>query len=192
MTIMTKENVAKVQQQMATSNPTVAEGKTKAERVRVPLSVPQRKLEVEPIPGYHLRWIRGTVQRLQQAEAAGFTFVTPEEVSINNTMLGGDASTQGSTDMGSRVSVVEGAEIEGGQAVRMYLMKQPMQFYLEDAAINQQRNDSIAAALTQTYSQGAIGGRAPGETSDDVGNRYVDAARSKLPDLFRKKQVRPS
>lgn len=185
------EQAAKAAEKMAKSNPSVAPGKTTAERKRIPLSVPQRKLEVPEIPGYRLRWFRGTPQRLAQAERAGFEYVDPSEVALNNVVIGGDAKKDGNSDMGSRVSVIEGSEVDGaGQAVRLYLMKQKEELWKEDQAITQGRNDSVAEALTAGFAQGAVGGRAPGESAEDTQQRYVDRSRSKLPDLFRKKQNR--
>lgn len=188
MTTDLQEAAAKAREKMGSENPTVEPGKTVSERKRIPLSVPQRKLEVPAIPGFHLRWIRGTVSRLKQAEDAGFLYVDNKEINLNNTLVGGDAAKSGNTDLGSRVSVIEGSDVENGQAVRLYLMKQPMEYYLEDKKITQDRNDSIADALNGQYANGAVGGRAPGETMVDAQNRYVDPARSKRPDLFRRKR----
>lgn len=157
---------------------------------RIPLSVPQRKLETPEIPGFHLRWFRGTTQRINQALQAGFTFVEPEEIQLNNLALGGDAKKDGNSDMGNRVSVIEGSDVEGGQAVRMYLMKQPMEYKLQDDAILQQRNDSIAEALTANFAEGRIAAGAQGENADDINARYVDKSRSKIPALFKKKTQR--
>lgn len=184
------EAAAKAKEQMQGSNPSVSTGKTVGERVRIPLSVPQRKLEVPEIPGFHLRWFTGTPDRLAQAERAGFVFVAPEEVQLNSLSLGGDAKKDGNTDMGSRVSVVNGEVGGDGQATRLYLMKQPMEFYKEDQAILDKRNDGIAEALTTAYTRGQVGGQDRGETAEDASLRYVDRKRSKVPDLFRKKSPR--
>lgn len=170
------------------SNPSNAPGRTAGEMKRVPLSLPVQKLQVPEIPGYHLHWFRGTGARLQQAERAGFEFVHPSEVQLSDLGLGGDASKAGNTDMGSRVSVVAGDTDEGGQALRLYLMKQKMEYYLEDLALAQKRNDSVADALTAGYRQGTVGGTAPGEQQEDMRTRYVDPKRSRLPDLFRRKK----
>jgi hypothetical protein len=178
------EAAAKLQ----SSNPSVVPGKPAAERKRIPLSVPTRKLEVPEIPGYYLRWLRGTPQRLAQAERAGFEFVHPDEVQLNNVVIGGDASKDGNSDLGARVSLVEGSEIgEDNQAVRIYLMKQKMEHHLEDQEISQKRNESVADALTASFRQGTVGGQAPGEQAADVAARYVDKTRTRLPEFFRKK-----
>lgn len=179
---------------MQGSNPSVLPARTAGERKRIPLSVPQRKLETPEIPGFYLRWFRGTPQRLAQAERAGYSFVSEDEVDLNNIGLGGDATKSGNTDLGSRVSVIEGGEVDGaGQAVRLYLMKQPMEYRNEDNAISQERNDSVADALTSQYRQGQLGrgaAGAPPETAEDTAARYVDMKRTRVPDLFRKKRVR--
>lgn len=186
-----EQKAAEARAKMERQNPTASPDKTAAERKRIPLSVPQRKLEVPEIPGYHLRWIRGTTTRLAQAERAGYDYVSPEEVQLNDVLLGGDGSKTGSTDMGSRVSVVEGGETDGtGNAIRMYLMKQKQEHYNEDQEIAQKRNDSVADALTASYAQGRVGGRAEGETMEDLASRYVDPKRSRVPELFRKKSGR--
>lgn len=172
-------------------NPTVEPGKPARERNRIPLSVPQRKLEVPEMPGYYLRWFKGTPQRLAQAERAGFEFVGTDEIQLNNVVLGGDALKDGNSDLGSRVSVVEGSEVDRqGQAVCLYLMKQKREWYLEDQAQVQKRNDSVAEALTSSYRAGQVGGFMPGEPAEDKAARYVDAKRSRVPELFRKKPAR--
>jgi len=179
---------AEARAKMQRSNPSVSPSR---ERGRIPLSVPERKLEVPEIPGYYLRWFRGTPGRLAQAERAGFEHVHPDEIQLNNVSIGGDAKKDGNTDMGSRVSVIEGSEVDGGgQAVRMYLMKQKMEYYLEDREIINRRNDYVAEALTSAYRTGTVGGQVPGETAADLNSRYVDPRRTKIPDLFRKKLAR--
>lgn len=169
---------------LANSNPSAGPEKKSG---RIPLSVPQRKLEVPEIPGYHLRWFKGTQQRLTQGLQAGYEFVTQEEVGLNMLSIGGDAKKDGNSDMGSRVSVIEGAEVDGGQAVRLYLMKQKMELKLEDDAVLAKRNDSIADTLTANFRQGTIGAGAQGEHGADVNARYVDKSRTKIPDMFKRK-----
>ena len=186
-----KAATARALMERSAQNPSVAPGKPARERNRIPLSVPERKLEVPGIPGYYLRWFRGTAQRLAQAERAGFEFVTPEEVQLNNVSMGGDARKDGNTDLGSRVSVVEGGEVDGGgQAVRLYLMKQKLEYKKEDDAVIQARNDKTVQALTASFRAGSTGGQAAGETAEDMQHRYVDPKRTKIPEFFRKKTPR--
>lgn len=169
---------------------------TRAERVRVPMTVPVQKLAAPEIPGFFLYWMRGTPDRLQQANRAGFEFVTEEEMQVNNTSLGGDASKSGSTDLGSRVSVLANTsgdgEIDGsGQPVRLYLMKQKWEWHLEDQKLLEDQNQGIANALTSAFRSGApLQGAADGERPDDVTQRYVDPRRTRIPDLFKPKRGR--
>lgn len=186
------EQQAKAKEHLASQNPTAAPGKSDAERQRIPMSVPERKLEVPPIPGYYVKWFRGTPQRIAQAQRAGFSFVTPEDVKLNNVSLGGDATKAGNAGMGSLLEVLEGGLGEDGQPLRLVCMKQKMEHYLEDRAISDARNDSVAQALTAAFQDGtaATGAGQQGERTADVQNRYVDKARTKIPEFFRKKALR--
>lgn len=187
-----EERAAEAKAKMQGSNPSAEGGKKPvAERQRIPLTLPVQKFAVPEIPGYHLHWFRGTPERLAQAERAGYEFVNEDEVDINSVQLGGDATKGGNTDLGTRVSVVAGGgDTEGGQPTRMYLMKQKMEWYVEDQKLLENRNDGVAEALTAAFRTGTVGGKADGETSADMAQRYVDPKRARMPDLFRKKSKR--
>ena len=184
MTTNLQDKAAEMAAKMQASNPSVAPGKPAAERKRIPMTLPQQRLSVPEIPGFHLHWMRGTSERIAQAEAAGYQFVDTQEVELNALAIGGDASKGGNDDMGSRVSrIAGGGDVDGGgNAVRLYLMKQPMEYYLADQKLLEERNESIANTLTQNFRTGQVGGPA-----GDPSNRYVDAARTKLPTMFTKK-----
>ena len=176
---------------MQGSNPANLLAPTAAERRRIPMTNQQQKLQVESIPGYHTQWLLGDA-RVQQALRAGYEFVEEHEVTVNNVLLGGSSLESGSTDLGTRVSVsAGGGSTDGsGQFGRLWLMKQKLEFYNEDAKLLQSRNDSIADTLTAGYKTGILGvgaAGAPTESPVDVQNRYVDASRTKIPDLFRRK-----
>lgn len=185
------EKAATAKEHMEKQNPSAAPGKPAAERKRIPLSVPQRKLEVPTIPGYKCRWFRGTPSRLAQAERAFYEYVSQDEIKewggLNDLRLGGDATRTGNTDMGSRVTIADSTDDQGNM-VPLVLMKQKMEYYTEDRAILQERNDSVVDALTAAYRRGDVGGRAEGETAEDAGLRYVDKARSRVPEIFRRKR----
>lgn len=177
---------ATAREKMNKGNPAAVGGPTPAERKRIPLSVPQRKLEVPDIPGYHLRWFRGTSTRVAQAQRAGFEFVRPQEVELNNVSLGGDATKAGNASLGDIVAVIEGSEVDAqGQAVQMILMKQKMEHKLEDDALIQQRNDNVRDALVGQLATGQIGAGTT-ERPEDRAARYVPGG-NKIPELFRKK-----
>lgn len=178
------------------ANP-AGESAPRVERKRIPMSLPTQKLAAAEIPGYFTYWMRGIPDRLLQADRAGFEFVSQEEALINNVSLGGDTMKDGSTDMGSRVSVLasstSGGEIgSDNQPIRLYLMKQKWEWHMEDENLLQQRNLSVADALSGQFDAGTVGGKAPGESSEDLAQRYVDRSRSRRPDLFKPKpQGRP-
>lgn len=163
-------------------NPSVAPGKDKEERKRIPMSVPVQKLEAPEIPGYHLHWFNGTPSRIQRALDGGYEFVDSREISLNNVSLGGNSATSGSTDMGSRVSVVAGKEIGAdNQPIRMVLMKIKQEWYLEDQKLVDERNDSVADALT-----GGMIGASQAQDSRETNLRYVGKSRVVIPDMFTK------
>lgn len=140
-----------------------------------PMTDGEQSLKVAERPGYHRHWFRGTPSRLARAQQAGYTFVKEEDVLVTNKDLGGDGSVSGSTDLGSRVSVVSGAVSDDGQAERLYLMECPQELFEHAQKILAERNESVAEALRS----GMIGSAR--ETSGDVKHRYVKGS---VPDLF--------
>lgn len=170
-------------------NPATSRDPVRAERARIPMSVPVAKLEVPAIPGYHLHWFLGTPERIQRARDAGYELVEPVEVAPNSVGLGSDSAASGSTDMGSAVSVVAGSETgRDGQAVRMVLMKIRQEWWEEDQALIEERNTAVVDALTA----GMTGAGQGGETAADARLRYVAKSRTQIPDMFnRNKQRRP-
>ena len=118
---------------------------------RIPMSLPQLKLSVPDIPGYHLHWMVGTASRIKQAQAAGYEFVDSDEIDIPNTGLADDASSSGNTDLGSRVSALAGNSVgEDGSASRLYLMKLKQEWWEEDQKLVEARNEQVAASLRGT------------------------------------------
>ena len=145
-----------------------------------PMSLPKERLAAPERPGWHRHWFRGTPDRLARARAAYYQFVDPESVGLNNLDLGGDARDGGNTDMGTRVSVVAGDDMDQtGQPSRLYLMECRQELFEASQKILAERNESIATALRG----GMMGAGAAdtGETRDDVQQRYV---KGKVPDLF--------
>ncbi len=127
---------------MAEKNPANAIETRTSDKVRIPMSIPLRKLEVPEIPGYHLHWMSGTPGRLAQALRAGYEFVDADEVEVNNFNVATDMGVSGSTDMGSRVSLTSGDE---GNI--LYLMKIKEEFFEEDQEKLAAINDRVAAQL---------------------------------------------
>lgn len=160
-------------------NPASAPAKLAAERKRVPMSVPVQRLETPEIPGYRLHWFTGSQDRIERAQSAGYEFVKREDLKLNTVSLGGDSTISGNTDMGSNVSIVSGQEVgKDGQPMRLILMKIKTEWYEEDQKLVDDRNEQTAAALRG----GLLGSE--GESLGDRQQRYVDKARTQIPDLF--------
>lgn len=153
-----------------------------AERKRIPMSVPVQRLSVPDIPGYHLHWFVGTPERVSRAQDGGYEFAEDTEVAMNDAGLGGTSTRTGNTDLGSRVSVVGGSEIDrDGQPVRLVLMKIKQEWYEEDQKLVEQRNDQVVAKL--------LGGL-QADGGYDPSHRYVDPRRTTIPDFFKRKPAR--
>lgn len=140
-----------------------------------PMSEGQLKLEVPERPGYHRHWFRGDAGRIARARQAGYTHVQMGDVQVNNFDLGGDAKSDGSTDLGSNVSITSGGTTEDGQPERMYLMECPDHIFAHAQKLLAERNESVAEALRG----GTIG--AEKETRGDAQHRYIKGS---VPDLF--------
>lgn len=152
-------------------NPANALEKRKREATRIPMSVPQLKLEVPEIPGFYLYWFLGTF--VPKAQRAGYTFVEDDEVDLANFGLADDASRSGNTDLGSRVSSFAGGLVEGtAEPQRLYLMKLPKELRDEDVAALEAVNERIAAALRGGQNPSNVSG-GPEETPGDRTKRYL-------------------
>lgn len=101
---------------------------------RRPMSVPTRRLETSPIPGYHLHWIRQ--ENLPQAIGASYQHVLEDEVEINTRNVALDSAVGGTADLSNRVSVQYGGDT-------LFLMKLDEALYNEDMAILAERNIEV-------------------------------------------------
>lgn len=155
-----------------------------AERRRIPMSVPVLKLETAEIPGYHLHWFLNDAARLQRALDGGYEFVDEREIKINNVSLGGTSAVTGNTDLGTRVSIVSGQEVgKDGQPSRLILMKIKQEWWEEDRKVLEARNKQVRDSLIG----GMVG--AESETGTDRQHRYVDKARTAIPDFYKPKRA---
>jgi hypothetical protein len=157
-----------IQERLAQANPSNAPATAKPERTRIPMSVPQQKLAVPEIPGYHLHWMLGRPDRIAQAMRAGYSFVNQGEVDLNTWGLANGEDSNGNTDLGSRISQISGLSEDGKEAGRLYLMKLPLELWEQDQATLAQRNERVAATLRgdQGFTEGISG-------DVDTKNRYV-------------------
>lgn len=168
---------------MATpQNPANSTTTPKAERRRIPMSVPVQRLQVPDKPGWHRHWFR--TDRIARAQQAGYQFVRPEDVHVNNVALGGTTALSGNTDLGSQVSIVSGTTADN-QIERLVLMEIQEELWQEDQAIAQARSDQVVEALNY----GVLGGQ---QTKDagELNMRYVSKSRTSLPEMFKKKPTR--
>ena len=149
------------------------------EATRVPLSVPTPRLAAAEIPGYHTHWFLG--RNVPAAKKAGYEFVETEESVPNQKGVANDLASSGSSDMGTRVSVLAGGVAEGsGDPERLYLMKLRQEWRDKDVKALEAVNERIAQAIR--------GGNAPdkdGRGSDPT-NRYL----KKGQDLFIPRHLR--
>jgi len=158
----------------------------KAERQRIPMSVPVAKLETPEIPGYHLHWFRNNPQRIQQAQRAGYEFVADSEIHIAYTGLGNDSAVSGNTDLGSHVTAIAGGVEENGEPAKLVLMKLKEEHWKEDQKAMTARSDSVVDTLASGLT-GAASAADAGDVRNVPNVRYVGKSRTALPDMFRRK-----
>ncbi len=165
-------------------NPANSTKPEKKERTRVPMSVPQQKLAVPEIPGYYCHWMLGS-QRVQQALKAGYEFVDEEETDITSTGLADDATGNGNTDLGSRVSLLAGLDVgSDGKEQRLYLMKIKNEWREEDLRALEERSEVTAAALRC--------GLIDSDNPNGIDHRYIpDQHKQQVASLFTPKHRRP-
>jgi hypothetical protein len=158
------------------------------------MTVPVQRLAAPPIPGYYTYWFKGTPDRIQQAQNAWFEWVHPDEITVNSRDLGSSATAPGSSDMGTRVSVLANISGDGeigpdGQPMRLYLMKQKWEYHEEDVELLRKANSGVVDALTAHFGRGSpLEGAVEGEQQEDVSQRYVDKKRTTIPDFFKPKR----
>lgn len=113
-------------------------------RKRIPMSTPQRRLEVPSIPGYVCYWFKES--NVLRAQAAGYEFVTRDEVPINQMSVANDKGISGNQDLGSHIRI-QASLSSGGDAGYAMLMKIKQEWYNEDQRAIAERNASIMQAV---------------------------------------------
>lgn len=101
----------------------------KPARKRIPMSVPNRRLEIEEIPGFRLYWFKEI--NVLRAKAAGYELVLAEECYLNHGDVGSSSDLSGNTDLGGNVSIVHGVGTNN-QPERLVLMKLPIEYFKND------------------------------------------------------------
>lgn len=110
---------------------------------RTPFGGFQAKLDVtNRQPGFHYYWFLNRGDDLARAEAAGYEYVRPgdPELISYRDVHGGNQSTEG------RVERYAGRDEYGRERMHV-LMRQPMEYRLEDVAHKELRNAEIDNAI---------------------------------------------
>lgn len=151
------------------------------EATRVPLSTPHARLAAAEIPGYHTHWFVG--KNVPAALKAGYEFVESDESTPNQKGVANAMVESGSSDMGTRISVLAGGTVEGSSdPERLYLMKLRQEWRDKDVKALEGLNERIAQAIR--------GGNTPGPDGrgSDPTLRYM----KKGQDIFWPRHMRRS
>jgi len=151
------------------ANPANKTAEVRAERKRIPMWVPLRKLEVPEIAGFHMHWFLDS--NVARAIQGGYEHVTEDEVPITQKGVGTDSTISGNTGLGSQISIVAGTG-ENGQPAHLHLMKIREDWWREDQKVLEQRNAAILSGIFRGEEIAGSDQTALG----DRGVRYVKTA----------------
>ena len=140
--------------------------KFQEKRKRVSMAMAGRKLETPELPGYYLHWVNGEPDRIARALRAEYTFVQSDELPGYTLELGDQTGISGSAQNGGNISVIAGGTAQDGQALRLFLMKLPMELRQEDL---QQRDDEGKKLIDALYNDP----NAHSASGEDNTKRYV-------------------
>jgi len=162
------------------NNPSNAQGaaspQAERRRRRISMSNIDRQLEVEPLAGYHLHWIRQS--RVDKAIDAGYELVQAHEVHVSNRhSVGTLKSIGGNTDLGANVSVVA----DGTTGERLILMKLREEDWQEDQQRLINRNTRI---MSQIF-QGEVMVGPSGQIGNSDGTAYTKPLLNRAPRKIR-------
>lgn len=120
----------------------VTSNRTEGRRRRNAFNGTEAKISVNrTIPGYHLHVFTDTANRIKEALDNGYEFVSPDEIGgVSENVV----SRNG--DLGDRVRYLVNPRATGSEQYG-YLMKQRLDWYEEDQAALQQKNNQIDAAI---------------------------------------------
>jgi hypothetical protein len=150
---------------IAEKNPANAVSTRVTDETRVPMRGPELRLEIPEIEGYKCYWFLDQPGRIARALKAGWEFVTNDEVTLTCRGFADTMTTNGSTDLGNRVSV-HGAVGEHGAHLRQYLMKIKKEWWEHDEQLKLGNTDRVVEALTH----GNVG--IEHEAKGDAAQRY--------------------
>ena len=147
------------------------DGREEARRKRVPFGGSHRtKLQLSDEDtksfkenGWTVRWINDKDGRIQQAQAGGWNFTTPEDAPS----IGQYSLTKGSDDLNGKVSLI--VSKGEGNPIRAFLMKIQTEYFNEDKAAKEAINRGYDEALNA----GQPGGNVVGEQYVPDGHKNV-------------------
>ena len=127
----------------------VTSNRTEGRRRRNAFNGTEAKISVNrTIPGYHLHVFTDEGSRIQEALDSGYEFVRPDEIGGV-----GENVVSRNGDLGERVRYLVNPRATGSMQFG-YLMKQRLEWYEEDQAALQQKNNQIDAAIKQGRTTG--------------------------------------
>lgn len=154
---------------------------------RIPINVPELRLNTPRIEGFHLHWFLD--RNISRALQAGYQFVGLGEVPTMDRSIGGRAiGTQSGEDLGgARISQIAGTA-QDGTPEQLTLMKIPLDWYFDDQRAIAERNLSV---LKQVFGR-KLAIKEPGESEKDYNTRYTREAILDMSNgRFRKASVGP-
>lgn len=115
---------------------------------RTPINGTRNRLNVRgQEPGYVYRVVNDIDDRIQTLQEIGYELVTDKNVSV------GDKRIANPTQEGSPV------KISVGQGVQAYVMRQKKEWFDEDQASKQARNDELEATMKREASEAGFYGK---------------------------------
>lgn len=155
----------------ASTPPAEAAKADPAQRRRIPMSVPIRRLELPELPGWHLHWFREI--NVARAMQAAYQFVESDEVLVSSRSIATDSELSGNADLGTRVRVHSGVT-ELNHPEYLVLMKLKEEFWDEDRRAFDQANANRLAGIFKNEqimdpAESPVG-------ADDKALRYVKTA----------------
>jgi hypothetical protein len=145
-------------------------------RVRIPMSVPRRKLQTPELPGYHLHWF--LEENVFLAQQAFYEFVKTDELHVNQFNPASALGMSGSADMGTNICIIGNKVGATGKPEMQYLMKLKLEYWDEDARKLEELN---AAKLGAIFRGERILAEEQGKVpSEDRGLSYVDKDRTSM------------
>ena len=143
-----------------------------------------RKLEVADRPGWKRHWF--AEENVQNGLAKGYSFVSPNDVQINNRGIANATDIDGNQSLGDDVRVPGGKD-DQGKVQHLVLMEIPLEIYEEDKRAESQANAQRLGSIYKGQTLPGMGSES-GRDRDQV---YVDGDRTSYRDSSKPLFSRP-